>query len=95
MTDKVQKAENTIAVIPYSDEYDYEIGLPSGTTETSLNIETESPDTEVKVEKIDSLASSSNIKRLSATKHFQVSEGDNYHKNNDYHFQLYLIPHRN
>ena len=79
------KAENAIAVIPYSDEYDYEIGLPSGTTETSLNIETESPDTEVKVEKIDK-----NVERPDAytitvgyntreiVTNFQIENNENY-----------------
>jgi len=66
------------AVESYSNSYDYEIGLDSGTTSTSLNIITESPDTTVKVESLDILAYGA--KRLSSTKSITVKEGDNYFK---------------
>ena len=50
-------------------DYDYETTLPEGTTETTIDIETDSPDATVTVERLDSLAYSTNIKRLLLRKH--------------------------
>ena len=60
--------------------YDYEVTLPSGTTSTTINVETESPYATVNVEKLDGLVYSSNIKRLSTSKTLDLNPGDNYFK---------------
>jgi len=61
-------------------DYDYETTLPEGTTSTTINIETESPNAKVLVEKIDSLAKSNNVKRLAVTRKLELTNGDNYFK---------------
>ena len=63
-----------------NEEYDYQMSLPEGTTETTIDIKTESPDATVKVERLDSLAYSNNIKRLAAKKTLELLPGDNYFK---------------
>jgi len=62
-------------------KYNYEMSLPAGTTETTIDIETQSPDATVKVERLDSLAyETSNIKRLSTKETLELNTGDNYFK---------------
>ncbi len=61
-------------------DYDYETSLPEGTTSTTLDIETESEYATVEVERLDSLAYSSNIKRLATKKTLDLLPGDNYFK---------------
>ena len=63
-----------------NEQYDYETSLPEGTTETTIDIETNSPDATVTVERLDSLAYSSNVKRLSTKKTLELLPGDNYFK---------------
>lgn len=59
-------------------DYDYETTLPQGTTSTRISVETENPNAIVEIEKIDSLAYTNNIKRLSIQKTLELSKGDNY-----------------
>jgi len=61
-------------------DYDYETTLPEDTTSTTINIETESPNATVKVEKIDSLAKTSNVKRLAVSKTLELTNGENLFK---------------
>jgi len=63
-----------------NENYDYEIDLPKETTATEIITETKNPNATVIVEKIDSLASSNNIKRLSTTNSISLTEGFNYFK---------------
>ena len=78
------EASDSYAVEVANKEYNYEIGLPSGTTTTSLNIDTVNDYTKVEVEKVDSIASiyssDNSIKRLSATNNITLTEGNNYFK---------------
>jgi len=61
-------------------DYDYETTLPEGTTSTTINIETESPNATVKVEKVDSLANSNNVKKLAVSKILELTNGENLFK---------------
>ena len=63
-----------------NEQYDYETSLPEGTTETTIDIETNSPDATVTVERLDSLAYSTSIKRLATKKTLDLLPGDNYFK---------------
>ena len=67
---------------PVTDQdYDYETSLPEGTTSTTIDVETESSNAVVTVERVDSLAySGSNVRRLSTTKTVDLVDGDNYFK---------------
>jgi len=61
-------------------DYDYETILPEDRTSTTINIETESPNATVKVEKIDSLAKTNNVKKLAVTKTLELTNGENLFK---------------
>ena len=75
--------DNTELTKVENKDYQYETTLPEGTTSTTLDIETENKYAKVTVEKIDNLAYSdttSNIKKLSIKKTFDLNSGDNYFK---------------
>jgi len=59
-------------------DYNYEVTLPAETTETTINVETVSEYAKVTVEKLDSLAYSSSVKRLGVSKTLELTPGDNY-----------------
>jgi len=61
-------------------DYNYEVNLPEGTTSTTINVETVSEYATVEVEKLDSLAYSSRVKRLGVSKTLDLVNGDNYFK---------------
>ena len=60
--------------------YNYEMTLPAGTKETEINVETENEYAQVSIERIDSLAYSSSVKKLSTKKILQLNNGENYFK---------------
>ena len=82
--------ENTTGILSISageqvldevnEKYDYTTTLDEGTTQTTLNIETKNPNAKVEIEKIDSLAKSNNIQRLSTAKTVSLTDGENYFK---------------
>jgi len=62
-------------------DYDYETTLPLGTTEATINVETENPNSTVTIEKLDSIAqnvNNSNIERMAASKKISLTDGNNY-----------------
>ena len=69
----VLSINNTNLTSVSGEEYDYSVDLVKGTTSTSIDIETENPNAKVTVEKIDSLAKSNSVKRLSTTKNLELS----------------------
>jgi len=81
-------------------DYDYETTLPEDTTSTTINIETESPNATVKVEKVDNLAKSNNVRRLATTKTLELTNGENLFKvtvisenkkiENEYKIRIYV-----
>jgi len=77
---KTLTIEGTELTAVEGQDYDYETTLPEDTTSTTINIETESPNAKVTVEKVDSLAKTNNIKRLAVTKTLELTNGDNYFK---------------
>ena len=80
---KSVSVDNTELTKVENKDYQYETTLPEGTTSTTLDIETENKYAKVTVEKIDNLAYSdttSNIKKLSTKKTFDLKSGDNYFK---------------
>ena len=80
---KSVSVDNTELTKVENKDYQYETTLPEGTTSTTINIETENKYASVTVERIDSLAYSnttSNIKKLSTKKTFDLNSGDNYFK---------------
>jgi len=77
---KTLTIEGTELTAVENEDYDYETTLPEDTTSTTINIETESPNATVKVEKIDSLAKSNSVKRLATTKTLELTNGENLFK---------------
>jgi len=77
---KTLTIEGTELTAVEGQDYDYETTLPEDTTSTTINIETESPNATVKVEKIDSLAKTSNVKRLAISKTLELTNGENLFK---------------
>jgi len=60
--------------------YQYQTILPEGTTEATINVETENPNSTVTIEKVDSLAYDSNINRMASAKKVSLNSGINYFK---------------
>ena len=77
-------AEESSAVLVDNKEYNYELGLPTGTTSTNLNIDTKNDGTKVEIEKVDSLtrlnSNSNSVRRITSSNNIQLSEGNNYYK---------------
>ena len=77
-------SEGNSAVLVDNKEYNYELGLPTGTTSTNLNIDTANDGTKVEIEKVDSLTSlnsnSYSVRRITSSNNIQLSEGNNYFK---------------
>jgi len=77
---KVSTGDTELTTVEGKD-YQYQTSLPEGTTETTIDIETENPNSTVTIEKVDSLAYNSNtIERMATTKTLPLTAGVNYFK---------------
>jgi len=77
---KVTASDTELTVVE-NEAYQYEISLPKDTTETTIIVETENPNSTVVIEKLDSLAyTDSKIKRTAISNKVSLNSGDNYFK---------------